>query len=41
MAHQGPNNSGIKITLHWLEQSRSQHVIWLLEELHLNYEVKT
>ncbi|MGB7390234.1 MAG: glutathione S-transferase, partial [Marinomonas sp.] len=27
------------ITLHHLEQSRSQRVLWLLEELGLAYEV--
>ncbi|KAJ7110787.1 glutathione S-transferase-like protein [Mycena crocata] len=30
-----------KITLHWLEQSRLQRIIWLLEELNLPYEIKT
>ena len=28
------------ITLHHLEDSRSQRILWLLEELHLDYEVK-
>ncbi|KAF8150450.1 thioredoxin-like protein [Mycena galopus ATCC 62051] len=30
-----------KITLHWLEKSRSQRILWLLEELGIPYEVKT
>lgn len=29
-----------KITLHWLSQSRSHRVVWLLEELNLKYDVK-
>lgn len=29
-----------KIVLHWLDQSRSQRIVWLLEELELEYEVK-
>merc|ERR1711939_128077 len=29
------------ITLHHLDQSRSQRIIWLLEELGLEYELKT
>ena len=28
------------ITLHHLEHSRSQRVLWLLEELQLPYEIK-
>ena len=28
------------ITLHHLENSRSQRVLWLLEELQLPYEIK-
>lgn len=28
------------ITVHHLENSRSQRILWLLEELHLEYEVK-
>ncbi|KAJ5901491.1 hypothetical protein N7495_002019 [Penicillium taxi] len=35
------NNQGCKITLYWLEQSRSQSILWLLEELQLEYELKT
>ncbi|KAJ6593360.1 hypothetical protein B0H19DRAFT_1280524 [Mycena capillaripes] len=30
-----------KITLHWLEKSRSQRILWLLEELGVPYEIKT
>ncbi|KAJ7876079.1 thioredoxin-like protein [Mycena olivaceomarginata] len=30
-----------KITLHWLEKSRSQRILWLLEELGVSYEIKT
>ncbi|KAJ7935240.1 glutathione S-transferase-like protein [Mycena leptocephala] len=29
-----------KITLHWLERSRSQRILWLLEELNVPYEIK-
>ncbi|KAJ5625269.1 hypothetical protein N7510_001578 [Penicillium lagena] len=35
------NNKGTKITLYWLEQSRSHRILWLLEELQLKYELKT
>ncbi|KAJ5646228.1 hypothetical protein N7490_002600 [Penicillium lividum] len=35
------NNQGCKITLYWLEQSRSHRILWLLEELKLKYELKT
>ncbi|MCJ1469931.1 hypothetical protein MMC07_008575 [Pseudocyphellaria aurata] len=35
------NNQNTKITLYWLEKSRAQRVLWLLEELRLEYEVKT
>ncbi|PVI01228.1 glutathione transferase [Periconia macrospinosa] len=31
----------VKITVHWLNNSRGQRIIWLLEELKLNYEIKT
>ncbi|KAH7406795.1 glutathione S-transferase-like protein [Phaeosphaeria sp. MPI-PUGE-AT-0046c] len=34
------NQQGAKITVYWLEKSRSQRVVWLLEELNLDYEVK-
>jgi glutathione S-transferase len=30
-----------KITLHWLEVSRSHRILWLLEELGIPYELKT
>ncbi|KAJ6589980.1 glutathione S-transferase-like protein [Mycena vulgaris] len=30
-----------KITIHWLEKSRSQRIVWLLEELGVPYEIKT
>ncbi|PKY09288.1 putative glutathione S-transferase [Aspergillus campestris IBT 28561] len=33
-------NKGTKITLHWLNQSRSQSIVWLLEELNLSYDLK-
>lgn len=31
---------GAKITLHWLEKSRSHRILWLLEEMKLDYELK-
>jgi glutathione S-transferase len=34
-------NQPAKITLHWLEVSRSQRILWLLEELGVPYELKT
>ncbi|RHZ53261.1 glutathione S-transferase [Aspergillus thermomutatus] len=34
-------NKGAKITLYWLEHSRAQRILWLLEELNLTYELKT
>jgi len=34
-------NQKAKITLYWLEKSRSHRVLWLLEELGLEYELKT
>ncbi|KIW04806.1 uncharacterized protein PV09_03991 [Verruconis gallopava] len=33
-------NKGCKITVHWLEQSRAQRIIWLFEELNLKYDIK-
>jgi len=30
-----------RIVLYWLEQSRSQRILWLFEELNLPYELKT
>ncbi|KAL4934084.1 glutathione S-transferase [Aspergillus undulatus] len=35
------STSETKVTLYWLEKSRSQRILWLLEELHVPYEVKT
>jgi len=29
-----------KVKLYWLEQSRSQRILWLLEELHVPYELE-
>ena len=34
-------NSQPKIILHWLEKSRSHRILWLLEELNVDYELKT
>ncbi|KAI6246221.1 Glutathione S-transferase 1 [Erysiphe necator] len=31
---------GVKIKLYWLEQSRSQRILWLLEELQIPYELE-
>ncbi|KAL3479727.1 glutathione S-transferase [Aspergillus californicus] len=31
----------VKVTLYWLEKSRSQRILWLLEELNVPYEIKT
>ncbi|KAL4797073.1 hypothetical protein BDV19DRAFT_387607 [Aspergillus venezuelensis] len=33
-------NRGARIILHSLERSRSQRILWLLEELNLSYEIK-
>ncbi|KAK2793418.1 hypothetical protein FQN52_001555 [Onygenales sp. PD_12] len=30
----------VKITVHWLDRSRAQRILWLLEELGLSYEIK-
>ncbi|KAL8951603.1 MAG: hypothetical protein Q9222_002429 [Ikaeria aurantiellina] len=30
-----------KVILYWLEKSRSQRILWLLEELKVEYEIKT
>ncbi|KAL4806721.1 glutathione S-transferase [Aspergillus unguis] len=35
------STSETKVTLHWLDKSRSQRILWLLEELNVPYEVKT
>ncbi|KAH8657684.1 glutathione S-transferase [Xylariales sp. PMI_506] len=32
---------GAKITLYWLERSRAQRVMWLMEELSIPYDIKT
>ncbi|KAL8992431.1 MAG: hypothetical protein Q9188_007585 [Gyalolechia gomerana] len=38
----GPEASGkAKVTLYWLEKSRAQRILWLLEELKIDYELKT
>ncbi|KAH0610443.1 uncharacterized protein H6S33_011970 [Morchella sextelata] len=29
-----------KVTLHWLNQSRAQRIVWLLEELNLDYDIE-
>ncbi|KAL7896306.1 hypothetical protein HDV63DRAFT_173450 [Trichoderma sp. SZMC 28014] len=29
-----------KVTLHWLNQSRSQSIVWLLEELKINFDIE-
>ncbi|KAF2120180.1 glutathione transferase [Lophiotrema nucula] len=34
------NQQGAKITVYWLDKSRAQRVIFLLEELNLEYDVK-
>ncbi|CAK9439152.1 uncharacterized protein LODBEIA_P33760 [Lodderomyces beijingensis] len=33
-------SQGDKITVHWLNYSRSQRIIWLLEELNVPFEIK-
>ncbi|KAI1110766.1 hypothetical protein F5Y14DRAFT_342534 [Nemania sp. NC0429] len=30
-----------KVTLYWLEQSRAQNILWLLEELKIDYDIET
>ncbi|ORY16477.1 glutathione transferase [Clohesyomyces aquaticus] len=35
------NQQGAKITVYWLDKSRAQRILWLLEELNLEYELKT
>ncbi|OAX85546.1 hypothetical protein ACJ72_00084 [Emergomyces africanus] len=34
------SDGNVKITVYWLEKSRAQRIIWLLEELGLSYEIK-
>ncbi|KAF2431491.1 thioredoxin-like protein [Tothia fuscella] len=41
MAESNSKQLGAKITLYWLERSRSHRILWLLEELGLDYELKT
>ncbi|KAJ9611350.1 bifunctional glutathione transferase/peroxidase [Cladophialophora chaetospira] len=36
----GDHQQGAKITVHWLESSRAQRILILLEELGLQYEIK-
>ncbi|ESZ90523.1 glutathione S-transferase [Sclerotinia borealis F-4128] len=40
MASITPSSDQPKIKLYWLNQSRSQRVLWLLEELHIPYELE-
>ncbi|KAF2735681.1 glutathione transferase [Polyplosphaeria fusca] len=35
-----PNQQNAKITLYWLTKSRAQRIIWLLEELQVEYDLK-
>ncbi|KAH7109837.1 glutathione transferase [Dendryphion nanum] len=37
---QKANQQDVKITLYWLKNSRAHRIIWLLEELELEYELK-
>ncbi|KAL8931522.1 MAG: hypothetical protein Q9211_006900 [Gyalolechia sp. 1 TL-2023] len=45
MAMEGQNGTEAsgkaKVTLYWLEKSRAQRILWLLEELKIDYELKT
>lgn len=34
------NQQGATITVHWLNKSRGQRIVWLLEELNLEYNIK-
>ncbi|KAH9872293.1 hypothetical protein IAQ61_005128 [Plenodomus lingam] len=34
------NQQGAKITVYWLDKSRGQRIVWLLEELNLEYDIK-
>jgi len=34
------HNQDAKVTLYWLEQSRAQRIVWLLEELEIPYDLK-
>jgi len=42
MASVTPNeaNEKPKVTLYWLDRSRAQRILWLLEELGVNYDIK-
>ncbi|KAB8295775.1 hypothetical protein EYC80_008598 [Monilinia laxa] len=40
MASTTPSSDQPKIKLYWLNQSRSQRILWLLEELKLDYELE-
>ncbi|KAF9734500.1 hypothetical protein PMIN02_010982 [Paraphaeosphaeria minitans] len=33
-------SQGAKLTVHWLNESRGQRIVWLLEELNLDYDIK-
>ncbi|KAF1980248.1 glutathione transferase [Bimuria novae-zelandiae CBS 107.79] len=33
-------DQGAKLTVHWLNESRGQRIVWLLEELNLDYDIK-
>lgn len=37
----GGENQGSKVKLYWLNKSRSQRILWLLEELNLQYDIET
>ncbi|KAF2396402.1 glutathione S-transferase [Trichodelitschia bisporula] len=39
MAFPAPNQKA-KVTLHWLNKSRAQRIVWLLEELKIDYDLK-
>lgn len=36
-----PASTTPKLTLHWLDKSRAHRILWLLEELKVDYELKT
>lgn len=35
-----PGNEDAKVKLYWLDQSRAQRIVWLLEELKVDYDVE-
>ncbi|KAL8768765.1 MAG: hypothetical protein Q9209_005053 [Squamulea sp. 1 TL-2023] len=42
LGQQGVTGQGkTKVILYWLEKSRAQRILWLLEELNIDYELKT